>query len=278
MQFTVEQHLAIAKVLREHAEGAGEARRERLIKRSNSCVTAAVFAAKNRGAISTAGFGFDLLSPEWSVIDNQISRLGRTDDEPEIIYVCPTTAAQRQDALLRSALTEPNWDEDTPDFEDDDTDRTRFPFSIDDKPKIEKLSNLVRESLPSMNPVDLRVAATVLFALERLPDSTPGIQVTFGFSQPNTDGNYGWADIEISEDEFRLTTGEHFYDPGVGGDTETRILFEAQVGGHCLGEINEWLPVANVIAFEGRVSAEDYSDYDVMDWEAQPEPDAWDSH
>jgi hypothetical protein len=42
-----------------------------------------------------------------------------------------------------------------------------------------------------MSPDDLRSAASVLLALERLPATTPGVQVTFGFAQPNTDGNYG---------------------------------------------------------------------------------------
>jgi hypothetical protein len=162
------------------------------------------------------------------------------------------------------------------DLEDDHDNEGRFPLSITDKPKIEKMIELVREHLPSMSPADLRAAASVLLALERLPATTPGVHVTFGFAQPNTDGNFGWADIEISEDEFRLGTGEHFHDPAVGGDTETRTVFEAQAGGDWRqGDIDDWLPVLSVIASEGNVSAEDYSDHDAIEWEDEGEPDAW---
>jgi hypothetical protein len=43
----------------------------------------------------------------------------------------------------------------------------RFPLSIDDKPKIERVIELVRDKLSSMSPGDLRAAASVLLALER---------------------------------------------------------------------------------------------------------------
>jgi hypothetical protein len=159
---------------------------------------------------------------------------------------------------------------------DDRDNEGRFPLSIADKPKIERVIELVRDHLPSMSPGDLRAAASVLLALERLPAATPGVRVTFGFTQPNTDGNYGWVDIEISEDEFRLGVGEHFYDPSVGGDTETRTVFEAQAGGDWgEGDIDDWLPVANVIASEGRVSAEDYSEHDAIEWGAEGDRDPW---
>jgi hypothetical protein len=159
---------------------------------------------------------------------------------------------------------------------DDPDNEGRFPLSIDDKPKIEQVIELVRNHLSSMAPGELRAAASVLLALERLPAITPGIRVTFGFTRPNTDGNYGWADIEISEDEFRLGVGEHFYDPSVGGDTETRTVFETLAGGDWReGDIEDWLPVANVIASEGRVSAEDYSEHEEIEWTAEGDLDTW---
>jgi hypothetical protein len=159
---------------------------------------------------------------------------------------------------------------------DDYANEGRFPLSITDKPKIERVIHLVRGHLPSMSPDDLRAAASVLLALERLPATTPGVQVTLGFAQPNTDGNYGWADIEISENEFRLGVGEHFYDPSVGGDTESRTVFETQAGGDWReGDIDDWLPVANVIASQGSVSSEDYSDHEAIEWRAEGDRDAW---
>jgi hypothetical protein len=158
--------------------------------------------------------------------------------------------------------------------EDDDTDTqanvARFPLSIADILEVKRVIQLVRDKLLNMRPGDLRAAASVLFALERLPATTAGIDVTFGFSQPNTDGNYGWVDIHIDEHEFRLGFGEHFYDPSIGGDTESRTVFETQSGGNwCSGDIDEWLEFAGGIASEGQVDAEDNSDHDGIEWEAE---------
>jgi hypothetical protein len=152
--------------------------------------------------------------------------------------------------------------------EDDPSDRAdagRFPLSIDDITKVEEVINLVRDQLRNMRPAHLRAAASILLALERLPATTPGMQVTFSFQQPNFDGNYGWADITVSEDNFSLGLGEHFYDPTVGGDTETRIEFETQAGGNWPeGDIDDWLPVANVISADGLFSAEENSDWGAL--------------
>ena len=160
------------------------------------------------------------------------------------------------------------------DDEDDNRDLTRFPLSLDDISKLAMVIKLIREQLPSMTPAHLRCAAAVLRALERLPTTTPGIHMTFGFVQPSNSGNYGWADLFISESEFRLGVGEHFYDPGVGGDTESRVSFEAFAGGDSAdGDIDDWLPLAETISAEGEVSAEDDSDYDAIDWSSETERD-----
>jgi hypothetical protein len=67
----------------------------------------------------------------------------------------------------------------------------------------------------------------------------------------------------ISEDGFSLKVAEHFYDTDVGGDSETRIEFEAIEGDErCQGNIEEWLDTARQIADGGIISCEDRSDYD----------------
>jgi hypothetical protein len=75
------------KRLLEQAKTVSESARRPLIKRSNACLAGAVHAAKDRGGISTIGFDFELLSPDWGLIDDQIARLEAIDDEPQIIYV-----------------------------------------------------------------------------------------------------------------------------------------------------------------------------------------------
>ena len=154
----------------------------------------------------------------------------------------------------------------------DDPDPHRFPLSPDDILKIAEVTKLVRSRLPAMTPNHLRSAAALLLALERLPVTTPGIDMTFGFTQRNTDGNYGWADITISEDEITLGVGEHFYDPRVGGDTESRDVFAATAGGDATdGDIDDWTEVATVISDEGEVDVENRSDYDAIDWASDEE-------
>lgn len=153
------------------------------------------------------------------------------------------------------------------DEEDENFDLNRFPLSADEISEVEKIITLVREQLPRLKPAHLRSAAAVLQALERLPATTHGVHVTFGFVQQHgREGNYGWADISISEDEFTLGIGEHFYDPAVGGDTESRHAFEALAGGdYAEGNINDWLSAATEMS-AGDIDVEDNSDYELIDW------------
>jgi hypothetical protein len=117
-----------------------------------------------------------------------------------------------------------------------------------------------------MTPAQLRSAAPLLLALERLPDTTPGVDVSLSLSQPNTDGNYGWAKIDISEHELRLGIGEHFYDTRVGGDTESQTVFETYAGAEtCQGAIELWLPHAEARAADGSLHVE--ADNSDVDWD-----------
>ena len=144
---------------------------------------------------------------------------------------------------------------------------TRFPLSIENQSDIKQVVDLIRNHLVRMSPSELKAAAATLLALERLPLTTKGVQVSFGFRQTSSYGNYAWADINISEDHIRLTIGEHFYDPAVGGDTESETIFEAFEGDErCQGRIQRWLDIAQEIAHGSAVTSEDYSDYEQIDW------------
>jgi hypothetical protein len=119
---------------------------------------------------------------------------------------------------------------------------TRFPLSAAELTQVREIIKLVRDHLRDMEPALVRSAACVLLALQRLPVPTTGIDLTFGFTQRNTDGNYGWADLMISDCEFEWRSGEHYYDPKIGGDTESRVVFEARVGSESsLGDFDDWL-------------------------------------
>ena len=117
----------------------------------------------------------------------------------------------------------------------------RYPLDEGSLSAVSSIAKLIRSRTTSMFPSDLRSAAAVLLALERLPYATPGVDVSFSFTQPNQDGNYGWVDGEISENAFRLSLGEHYDTSAVGGDTEHRIVFETYAGSNRLDEeIENW--------------------------------------
>ena len=65
----------------------------------------------------------------------------------------------------------------------EEVDDTRFPLTVRDKPRIEAIIGLVRDKLEEMTPDDLRSAATVLLALERLPSVTAGAAITSWFKK-----------------------------------------------------------------------------------------------
>ena len=119
-----------------------------------------------------------------------------------------------------------------------------------------------------MSPHALRTAAVLLLALERLPRSTSGISASLAFLSDNTNGNYGWASIEFCEKEFELGTGEHFYSCAVGGDTQSRTVFETQVGTSLRnGNIEDWLETAQFLAKHERLSVDDNSTHDAIEWD-----------
>jgi hypothetical protein len=75
MQFLTEQHLVAAKLVREYGARRTGVERELFIKKSNSFVACAHFSAKDRGGIYLEDFDWSSLTPNWSVIENQIRRL-----------------------------------------------------------------------------------------------------------------------------------------------------------------------------------------------------------
>lgn len=70
-----EQHLALAKLVRNRAADAPPPEQETWIRKSNSFLACAQLAAQDRGGISLEGFAWEVLTPDWSLIDRQVSRL-----------------------------------------------------------------------------------------------------------------------------------------------------------------------------------------------------------
>lgn len=158
---------------------------------------------------------------------------------------------------------------DWPDDDEVDEDTVDvFPLDKDKLEQVAQIVLLIRRRLPSLEPRDIRTASAVLAGLERLPSQTQGLHVVFGFRTANRGGNFGWADIELDSSEMRLSVGEHFYDPDVGGDTSTRTIFQAICGSwESEGDIADWLEEASHLFRDGSPSIEDNSDYAEIDWD-----------
>jgi hypothetical protein len=86
MQFLAEQHLVAAKLVREKGARRSGVERELYIKKSNSFVACVRLAAKDRGGICLESFDWCSLTPDWSVIDEQVGRLSPPQiDGPPLI-------------------------------------------------------------------------------------------------------------------------------------------------------------------------------------------------
>jgi hypothetical protein len=86
MQFLAEQHLVAAKQVRRNGDARTGAERELFIRKSNSCVVCVRLTAKDRGGICLDNFDWWSLTPDRSVVDEQVLRLGPPHiDSPSLI-------------------------------------------------------------------------------------------------------------------------------------------------------------------------------------------------
>jgi len=77
----------------------------------------------------------------------------------------------------------------------------QFRLSRDELATLKRFALELRSRLVNADVRFIRSAAPAILAIERLPKPTPGVRVTFGYRTPRIDGNYGWADIVLSEEE-----------------------------------------------------------------------------
>ena len=86
VQFLAEQHLVTAKQVRKNGAAQAGAEREMFIRKSNSFVVCVRLTAKDRGGICLDTFDWWSLTPDWSVVDEQVRRLAPPHiDSPSLI-------------------------------------------------------------------------------------------------------------------------------------------------------------------------------------------------
>jgi hypothetical protein len=75
MQFLAEQHLAVARLLRQKGRNVCGEDRERFVRMSNTFVICARLSAANRGGICLASFDWLSPNPDWALVEQQIASL-----------------------------------------------------------------------------------------------------------------------------------------------------------------------------------------------------------
>jgi hypothetical protein len=121
-----------------------------------------------------------------------------------------------------------------------------FPFTKSDYEAVELALGLARKCLqaPGLEPCDIMGLARAIYALGRLPASTPGVDLTFMASISSDSGSYEWGwSVCITEDDFRLTSGGSTWSEEYGGDSISGYLYEIETGGHrdFNGPLSSWI-------------------------------------
>jgi hypothetical protein len=75
MAFLAEQHLAAAKLVRKNGAAQAGVERELFIRKSNSFVVCVRLMAIDRGGVCLDTFDWWSLTPDWSVIEEQVRQL-----------------------------------------------------------------------------------------------------------------------------------------------------------------------------------------------------------
>jgi hypothetical protein len=88
MPFLAEQHLVAAKLVRKNGAARTGAERELFIRKSNSFIVCLRLMAKDRGEICLDNFDWCSLTPDWSVLDEQVGRLSLPQiDGPTLVPI-----------------------------------------------------------------------------------------------------------------------------------------------------------------------------------------------
>jgi hypothetical protein len=160
-----------------------------------------------------------------------------------------------------------------------------FAFFMEDHDIVERLIAAVRLLLhrKTLTPIQAHRVAIVLLALERLPLSTKGVEISLSFSHRIND-ELSYQALYIGETVFELQTGGSVYSPGVGGDNYADNVFVVELGNRRnkvdLLTIDGWLEgFSSEARDEGtEIEFEWLGDESQIDWEnEEPTRQYWDN-
>lgn len=122
-------------------------------------------------------------------------------------------------------------------------------------------------------PRQLVGLARALFALERMPQITSGVNVDYSISLRQGDEKFEemkyWS-VRICEDSFEVSSGGRVYDARVGSDSISGFRLYVEAGSHGYREYNdscyEWLDdLEELLNLGAELDVTDDSDPDCLD-------------
>jgi hypothetical protein len=145
-----------------------------------------------------------------------------------------------------------------------------------DKIRIQKIIVALRRNLFRFQPRDLHDLSYFILALDRFPLVITNLVGTATFTGPRTEGNYEWVGVEVSENSLKLNRGTFFAE----GYEETHNIYEANSSDlYAVGDIDEWLAVADGIFKSCTMTFDILSDDRDIDWDNDYlDPDIDDEH
>lgn len=170
------------------------------------------------------------------------------------------------------------WEDNDNEPEEPAVDYSRFPDSGELRYWSSEMQRIVRSRLsqPSVSVAMIRQLAAFLFALERLPKTTPGIDLCLTVNY-RFGAELSYHDVYLSDSELRLTTGGSVYDPGVGSDSYSTLVLDMNPTGYVEGHIAspaiiDWLGgFEELLNLGGRFDIDYFGDDAAVDWEASTE-------
>jgi hypothetical protein len=100
--------------------------------------------------------------------------------------------------------------------------------------------------LPEITPVQIVGLGRALYALEQMPQATPGVFVDFGISLRTGTGvsaDSRYWDFRITDSSFSISAGGHHHGPSGGRDEPGGLEYEISVDGpkKIKGDVYGWM-------------------------------------
>jgi len=156
-------------------------------------------------------------------------------------------------------------------------------FLQEDYHPIQELIAGVRRVLKrkSVTPQQIVGLGKLLHGLQRLPLSTPGVDITVTIANRTSEDLF-YQSVHLSESSFELSSGGAQYTPDVGSDSYTSFNFLVEAGGFrdstTVTEVEDWILgfIESLCDEEQAFEVDDQDEESALDWHEEGGEDYWD--